>query len=285
MVAVATDFPSDDDRFDQIHQPVWIQYERAERILQKLTYLLRLPQTDRMPNLLIASPTNNGKTAILRRHIRQYKAKRDPNAEADFVPVLYVEVPPKPTEGDLYEAIIRALNGRLRHSARTPEKRYEAITLMQNVKVRMLILDEIQHILNAKRDSMQPMLDTIKSIGNQVKIPIVGAGTLEALQVFTRCVQLANRFEAMRLSKWQMNDEYLRFLAAFQTVLPLRKPCCLTEETLARAILRFSEGTIGEITTLLRYAAMHAISSGTEVIDEKALRDCGYTPPSDRAEG
>jgi hypothetical protein len=286
MVAVAAaDFPFDDDRISQLHQPVWIRYERGERALERLEYLLRLPPMDRSPNLLIPSWTNNGKTSILRRFIRQYKAKRDPKAEADFVPVLYVEVPPRPTEGDLYEEIIRALGGRLRHSARVGEKRHEALTLLKNVKVRLLMLDEIQHILNAKRDAIPPMLDTIKSIGNQVKIPVVAAGTMEALQVFTRDNQLDNRFERVKLPKWDMSEAYLRLLAGFETTLQLKKASCLTDEDLARTILAMSEGTIGEIATLLRLAAMYAITSGIECINEQVLRACSYVPPSSRRDG
>ncbi|HEY1728269.1 MAG TPA: TniB family NTP-binding protein [Candidatus Baltobacteraceae bacterium] len=284
-VAVAAPAPGDgggDDRRSRLFRDYWIKYDTSERVLSKLEYLFALPRGGRMPNLVIAGLTNNGKTSLLQRFMSNHRVLRDPSAEADLVEILYVEVPPNPTEAEIYEQIIHAIHGPIRVSARTPEKRRQALTLLSNVGVRVLIFDEIQHILNANSTTRTILLDTVKYIGNMTQIPIVAAGTYEALNVFNRHTQLANRFEVMKLSKWSMGEEYLRLLAGLETILPLKRPSNLAGERLATKILSLTEGTIGEIIALVRAAALKAIESGRECIDESTLAMCGYTVPSAR---
>jgi hypothetical protein len=50
-------------------------------------------------------------------------------------------------------------------------------------------------------------------------------------------------------------------------------------------ILGMSEGTIGEVSTILTKAAVLAIRRGTERIDAKLLDEIAYTPPATRRRG
>lgn len=43
-----------------------------------------------------------------------------------------------------------------------------------------------------------------------------------------------------------------------------------------------SEGTIGELSSLLTAAAVHAIRTGRERIDGELLSEVDWTPPSER---
>ena len=53
--------------------------------------------------------------------------------------------------------------------------------------------------------------------------------TKDIAQIFRRDEQLANRFELLTLSRWQMADlEYAKLLATFAQQLPLRHPSHLT---------------------------------------------------------
>jgi hypothetical protein len=54
------------------------------------------------------------------------------------------------------------------------------------------------------------------------------------------------------------------------------------EPALATKILSLSGGTIGEISTLLRRAALRAIEDGSERVSSTTLDSCGYVAPSER---
>ena len=71
-------------------------------------------------------------------------------------------------------------------------------------------------------------------------------------------------------------------LASFERVLPLRKPSRLADERIARKLLTLSEGSLGELSALLTLAAICAVQSGSERIDEKVLAALDWAPPSER---
>ncbi len=154
--------------------------------------------------------------------------------------------------------------------------------MLATINVRMLIIDEIQHVLAGPLLKQRHFLNVIKYMGNELQIPIVAAGTHDAFNAIQIDPQLANRFEPALLPRWTMNDDYLRLLSSFEVALPLDQPSGLMEPALATKILSLSGGTIGEISTLLRRAALRAIEDGAERISSTTLDSCGYVAPSER---
>jgi hypothetical protein len=62
----------------------------------------------------------------------------------------------------------------------------------------------------------------------------------------------------------------------------LQNPSNLADEQLSKRLLALSEGTIGELSTLLNRAAAEAIRSGREQIGLETLSKTDYVPPSER---
>jgi len=71
-------------------------------------------------------------------------------------------------------------------------------------------------------------------------------------------------------------------LASFERIMPLQHPSDLQRRTLSDKLLARSEGTIGELKTLLAAAAEHAMRNGTERITEALIDGCAYASPSAR---
>jgi hypothetical protein len=84
-----------EERIAKIRGGRWIRYPLADRIAAKLEELLLLPKAHRMPNLLIVGETNNGKTAMLSRFVRQHPPRESDGGEvASGIPVIAMEAPP-----------------------------------------------------------------------------------------------------------------------------------------------------------------------------------------------
>lgn len=81
---------------------------------------------------------------------------------------------------------------------------------------------------------------------------------------------------------WEAGEELARLLASFEAVLPLREASHLSTPQTLEHILRRSEGTIGEMATLLARAADFALRNGDEKISEAAITQAEYLPPSVR---
>jgi hypothetical protein len=125
-------------------------------------------------------------------------------------------------------------------------------------------------------------LNLLRFLGNELRIPIVGVGTREAYLAIRSEDQLENRFEPFILPVWREGKEFMALLASFAVSFPLRRPSDLQSTELARSILARTEGTIGEISTLLTHAAIAAIESGEEAINAKTLKIAAYESPTER---
>ena len=155
-----------------------------------------------------------------------------PHTEGDaaIVPVIYVKAPPLPDERRFYAALLDAIGMVHRRSQRLDELFYQARTLLPKVGVRMIIIDEIQHILAGRAKKHHGFLNTIKYLGNELKVPIVAVGTQQALYAVQSDSQIENRFPPLELPRWKCNNEWRQLLATFERRIPLGKPSNLARK-------------------------------------------------------
>ena len=271
-----------EDRIQKLHLPHWIGHTYAKRILDQLEELFQYPSVHRMPNLLIVGESNNGKTVVVRRFQSLHPAKSTSGSDQAIVPVMLLQAPPEPNENRFYSAILEALQAPYTPRGSGAEKQVQVIHLLRVLGVRLLIIDEIHHILAGHLAKQRQFLNVLKYLGNELQIPLVGVGTMDALRAIHSDPQMANRFEPVALPRWRMNRDFQMLLASFERILPLQQPSRLAEPALAARLLALSEGTIGELSSLLVRAAAWAIRSGVECINEDVLLRTEWTPPSVR---
>src|SRR5438067_1252005 len=172
---------STEERIAYIRQSRWIGYTRAREIRDQLEELLTHPKTHRMPNLLIYGDTNNGKSMIVNRFYGQHTAYDNPGGDGVVVPVLLIQCPPVPDEGRFYNAILEAVYSPYKASDRPDKKQFQAIKMLRRVRLKLLILDELHNLIAGNTNKLRQFLYTIKYLGNELRIPIAGVGTRDAL--------------------------------------------------------------------------------------------------------
>ena len=271
-----------DERIARIRAPRWIGYGRAQAVLAGLEDLLLYPRSHRMPNMLVTGDTNNGKTMLVQRFCRKHMPDDNLSGEGAIVPVLYVQAPPVPDEGRFYSAILERLFAPYRPADRVDKKQAQTLKLLKYVGLRMLIIDEIHHILAGNMNKQRAFLNVIKFLGNELQIPIVGIGTPDAFRAVQADPQLANRFDSAPLPRWEQGMNFLRLLASFERMLPLHSASHLHEPGMSAKLLSMSEGLIGELSRILTLAGVKAVESGTESINAKILAAIGWVSPSER---
>lgn len=273
---------SDAERQTAVMAFKWIPYTRAQRVLEKMNDLLHHPPTHRMPNLLVVGDSGNGKSVILQR----YSDTHAPYSRAEDGqlrwPVLYMQAPPEPDEKRFYNVLLDQLGVLYGRNDRADHKQLKLIHVMRRLEVKMLVIDEIQHVLAGNLAKQRLFLNVLKYLSNELRIPLVCAGVRTAFNAIQLDEQLANRFEPIALPRWTHGDEYTRLLLSFEQLLPLKKPSNLIDEAVAARLLAMSEGTIGELAKILRLATIRAIDSGVERITLPLLGKLGHAMPSDR---
>lgn len=273
---------SDEDRIRAIQAGTWIAYSRAKEVLDRMEELLGYPPIPRMPNLLVVGVSNNGKTQILNHFLAKHPPNPNPGGDASIVPVVYVQAPSTPDVRDLCTRILYAVNAPFKESGSVADRIFAVKKVLGGIGTRMLLIDDIQHMLSGGAVKQREFRNAIKDLGNELRISIVAAGIEDAYTVFATDEQLSNRFEMAALPVWKMDKEYGRLLATLEQRLPLRKPSDLKSPELMQKIYWMSEGPIGEIHEVLKRAAVQAIRKKTEQITLGLLDELSWTKPSER---
>jgi Bacterial TniB protein len=236
------------ERIQWIRQDRWIHYSRAEQVLNRLSDLLTYPPRDRMPCLLLFGPTGMGKTRIVQKFLREHRSSFDDVTGRTRLPIVAVQMPPAPSERDLYEELLVSMGSVLpAHQGVTTLRQRTRITARQ-LEVRMLVIDEIHSILAGTFREQRIVLNAIRFLANDLRIPLVCVGTHEAKQALMTDQQLADRFEAWELPPWQ--DPKIR-----------------------NRVLVLTEGVTVRICRLLEAAAIQAIEKEHELINLQMLTD------------
>ena len=225
---------------------------------------------------------NNGKTAVAEHFLRTHPQHPSENGEHEVIPVLLVQMPPSPTVGRLYAAVLAGLGMPGAMYGRSPDREAVAMRLLRQVGCRMLLLDELHNLLAASGARQRELLNLLRYLGNELRIPIACFGTREAYLAIRSDDQLENRFEPFLLPAWEDGPEFGRLLASFEAVLPLCEPSGLGAPSFRAHVLRRSEGTIGEVAALLAAAMEAALLAGEERIGRTALDTAAYQPPTVR---
>jgi hypothetical protein len=273
---------SDQERIQHILRGRWIGYAAADEALANLEKLLSHPEVHRMPNRIIVSDTNNGKTSLVRRFVQVHEREDDPLREQSSVPIVLVQAPPTPDRRALFTSILDEL-----HFPYSPTHKKDVLfsqvkSVVPRVGVRMLIIDEIHHLITGDVQSQRVFLNVIKYLGNEWRISIVVAGTSEAYDVIRLDPQMENRFEPIELPRWKNNSEFKRLLQSFESLLPLAQPSNLSTPEIAARLHVMCEGSIGELSKILNQAAIEAIVRQEERITDYILNQIQWRSPSKR---
>ena len=276
---VALDLPKA-ERIAFARELHYVPYTRAEQALQTLADLLEHPRTLRMPNLLLVGESGNGKTTVLDRFRMANPVTSRPEGDA-LAPVITMQMPSEPSETRFWTELLLSLHIAHRDTDPVQRKKNQAQSVLAYVGCRMLVIDEFHNVLLGHARQQRHFLGVLKNLSNEMRLPIVVAGTRDTVRTLHTDPQLSSRFEAFGLPRWKLDREFLRLLASFERLLPLETPSDLAGREMAVRLHAMSEGTIGRLALTLTRAAVKAIRDGKERIDGKVLDGVGMAKLSD----
>jgi type II secretory pathway predicted ATPase ExeA len=180
-------------------------------------------------------------------------------------------MPPEPDEKSFYTQLLSSLDAPVRTSMNVHQMRHIVRDLLGFVGARMLIIDEVHTLLASTYRQQRILLNTLRYMANELRIPLICAGTSDAKIALTTDEQLADRFEAYDLPLWQNDEAFMRLLVSFQSTFPLRRSSDLTSSASRRVLLDRTRGVTVRIVRLLEALAVDAVKTGKEQIDLDSL--------------
>lgn len=265
----------DGERLAQISADWWISYPPGDDVVSRLFELIDLPQRMRPPSLLVHAPPNSGKSAIIARFLQLYRA-RVARQEADPDGVVALQAPPTVDEKRLYVEILKALGAAAPETTST-RLRGMVVRQLQVRRTRLLIIDEMQHILSQRPSAQQVVLNTLKYLSNELGLSIAGFGSSETRALVNADEHLAQRFDIIALPKWDKKQSWVVEIVRQRiALLPLRRPT-VVDRAFMNLLLQVSGPIGGRMLDMLERCGRAAIRDGSErlsisLLEEVALK-------------
>ncbi|QQZ36358.1 TniB family NTP-binding protein [Pseudomonas sp. SK2] len=231
-----------------IHSP------QAVRALTRLSEVHRdSRRTGASNGLLIKGPSGVGKSTLILEYIRSLEEIG--SVDDGKRTVLFVEIPSSPTKKNLAAAMLTALKDPFAtargHSAEVKFAR--VVLLLKNLGVEVVALDEVQHLVDYRRNGAYEAADWIKSLMNETSITFVLLGLKRTEGLLTANEQLRRRFSAtVDYDRFTLTAKssvhFVMLLRAIQGELPVQT-VSFTEATM---IKRFHLASYGLIDYLMK---------------------------------
>jgi Cdc6-like AAA superfamily ATPase len=268
---------SDEERIYFIQKDKWIDYPNANKIFSKIEDIYNAPKSIRSRGMLLYGDSNNGKSAILKRFYRKYAKDEYIDEDGDVIhlmPVVYVIAEASSDESVMFTEILSSMNVPVNHKEKVSKKKEEAVYYLNLMRTKLIIIDEIQNVLHGPHNKMAQLITSLKTLNNKTGIPIILAGTQDAMSAISIDNQTKSRFKPYELPLWNNDENFLRFIATMEAMLPLKKASNIYKNyELLTYLHGLSKGCIGEAIDILKDASIYAIRTGSERITKKEIKE------------
>jgi replication-associated recombination protein RarA len=267
---------SDKERIEFIQKDKWLDYPLAAKLLQKIEDIYNAPVSIRPKGMLLYGNSYNGKTAILKKFYRAHTMGEYIDEDGDTInmmPIVYVDAPASSEESRMLTTILQGMGISVKHNEKVSKQEEYLLYYLKLMKTKLIIIDEIHNVLHGAHTKMTQLMASLKTLSNKTGIPMILAGTENALASVTIDSQTRSRFKPYELKTWENDDMFARFVATFEATLPLKKASNLySNKKLLAELYEASQGAIGETLDILESAAIIAIRNKNEKITINELK-------------
>lgn len=267
----------DKQRVISIYTDRWINYPEVSSIRTVVRAVYEMPRNIQAQCILVSALSGMGKTSLFERIKSDIETLR--KRDQDSGGCISFSMPADPTFTGVEEALGEALGvpiGKIRNG-RIPAT-FTRLAHLRNL--RMIVIDEVHNLLNANRADQRKSLALFRSIsGPPLSLSIVALGIEDAEIAIRADDQLERRFQIYELPLWKEDERFRSFLAAYESILPLRKPSELWRQDKIKFLLSSSDGITGNIVKRITRGAVWAILDRKEEIDMACLEKAADIPP------
>ena len=266
----------DDERTLALQRDRWIDYPRAADALRRLERLLQTPERERMPCMVMHGPSNIGKTLIIAKFLRDHPPRFDDVRGVERRPVVVMQMPATPDQSRFYRALLFEVGAPQSANATLASLEQLARDILRRVGPRMLVVDEVHHLLAGSHREQRASLNLLKYLANDLKICVVAVGTSDAPVALQTDPQMSSRFAPFELPRWSESEDFRRLVGAFEQALPLRRASDLVQRPIVQYLVAASGGLLGEVSRMLNAAAEQAIRDGSERVSLQHLEQASH---------
>ena len=243
-------------------QDIMVSYGQVEMVENALRQRMLMGVGRQSARLaLLLAESGCGKTTA----IRSFMAAVALDASYAGVPraVLCVSLPVPCTIKSMTSRLLEGLGDPLAHQTSTVDRNSSRIILqLRNQGVRMIVIDEFQHLSEQAKTPHSELTDWLKALLDQAGVPVCCVGLPSAQSVIMSNTQLARRTSrVITMSPFAFDTkeeqvEFRAFLHVYEQALPFAEPSHLSSADLSACMYDASGGLPGRIVQIVAEAAM-----------------------------
>lgn len=263
------------DRLREIEN-IYIVYPRLQNILNVIDEIYCLSGISSEANcLFITGHSGVGKTSLIEHYLQNHP--REELADRTCVPVFSVEIPSQASIKDLASTMLDALGDPNPASGTKVSITNKLYKLLSSCHVRLIIIDEFQHIINNATDrKFDDVANWLKGLINHTKIPIVLLGLPESEEILLRNSQLRRRFyyirniEPFNIANSKGEAEFVKFLSIIRekSNFEFEDDFFLTREFYLPLFFS-ANGTVANIIKFVKLVFRYAVKRNTNIIKKE----------------
>jgi hypothetical protein len=275
----ATNEPGAASAIEQVHS-VFIFYPRLKELHAEIRRCQHLSKIAGEPQCMaLEGMTGTGKTTLMRRFASAFP--RDETCYGTTIPVFYLETPSPATVKIMASAMLEQLGDPAAHIGTIGSLNSRLIHLLKACQVELVILDDFHHLIDTETDRvLAKVSDWLKVLIKETGIPFLVVGIEGKVErILQANAQLSRLFAAREtLTPFAWLPEQQNTIQGFHIfVSTIEKSVGRSlAQTAPRTELLFrlyysTNGVVGNVMNLLRYAVMLAEERSTPALDLDTL--------------
>ena len=195
----------------------FVQHTAASRALEEINFVYELAgQNQRPVNLAITGEGGAGKTSIVGHFLERALVTHPEYSRFGFqLNISAFDLPPRVTRRKLLNCI---LNPKFPSEGNISLGKFAARA--GELGIKLIVIDEFSELQHTHKNYKHEVLHTIKWIGNNLRIPFIVSGTDGITTVFKDDLQMARRFNVIKLNYWNAGREFEYFVYSYLKSLP-----------------------------------------------------------------
>jgi len=248
-------------RFRMLHNDI--------RECQEMSQLANEPQC-----MSLEGVTGAGKSTLVRDYVALFP--RIEQVDGTRIPIFYAETPSPVTVKGMAATLLARLGDPAAYHGTLWSMNFRLIHLMIDCQVELVILDDFHHLIDKETNRiLEQVSDWLKVLIKETGIPFLVVGIegkveriLETNAQLSRLFALRQTLEPFRCDPADENSvrEFARFVQYAEQVIGIPLPVILPRLELLHRLHYATDGVVGNLMNLLRYAAWLARQDNQEAI-------------------
>ena len=254
------DLPAE-QRIQICRHDIWIDTPRLKPLLNCLNHMIYTDHQIQASSIFIHGEGGDGKSALFHRlqTLGHLSGKK----------MVFITLTENLNRYKLHDAICEQFHVQIGKRTTAANRVDIIVKKIESGEIGAIVIDELSDAMLEGSTNKRIILSLLRSLAEgKLKMCVIAFGNSVALEAILLDRVLDRRFVQWELRPWSLDQDFVDFIATYETHLPLRLASNVSSPRLRTLIHSNSHGILDNIVKILKCTAMDAIERGTEQITQ-----------------